>query len=246
MSPMSPLQQANLDEQEPDSDSMIPDPPRVPMTWPLERNEWREYQHAKLRQITATQVAVVQLRNTSSQERAALASSVQGLHAKVDTVHKSVESLRGDFAGMRESLGQIAEHFGQLAADLYGHSKDTRDKLDSMNDIDEAQDIRIATASIKANRARIDAERATLEAEKAGLEAAQARQEASSARTEAALAKASAAKSDAEAALATTHAEAATTKAEMARRMAAWKVATLLAAGPAVYAVFQAIYKMLH
>ncbi len=265
--PNDPARTIDHDEEQ------IADSPRVPTEWPLERDTWLEYEHAKLRLMTATHVAVLELGKTIGGYVTSIGENAQSLHTKVDGLAKGHLEILGSIAGIQESIGQTSEHLGRLAGDIYGQNKNTQSQLeearkqfDSMSDDDKSQDTLIELASVKATRARIDAERAALQAEKAGLEAAQARAEAQAAQQEAATAKAQAdvakaqadvanaqaaaakaqsEKSDAQAALANTRSDAAQKEAVTARRMAGWKVATLVAAGPAVYAAFEVIYKIM-
>lgn len=238
----------------------LPLPPVVPRSWPLRREEWLEYQHAKLRQVSATQVAVAQLKADGSRDRAAITESLQGLHGKVDKLGSRVEHLDTNVAAMREalagverttsgtnsSIADMAEMFGKLAGDLYGHSRDTRDKMDSLADADADHDQRILLANVKAARAKLDADAAGIEAAKAHADADAARRQAQEAMQAAALAKAQAEKSQVEAALAAERAAKSEEVAKGVKSRTKWQIATLLSTGPVLYTVFKVLYEILH
>ena len=238
----------------------LPLPPVVPRSWPLRREEWLEYQHAKLRQVTTTQIAVAQLKADGARDRAAITESLQGLHGKVDKLGGRVEridtnvaALQGTMVGIERTtsginvgVGDLAEMFGKLAGDLYGHSRDTRDKMDSLADADADHDQRILLANVKAARAKLDADAAGIEAAKAHAEADDARRQAQEAMQAAALAKVQAEKANVEAALAKVQAEKSEEVAQAAKSRTKWQIATLLSTGPVLYTVFKVIYEVLH
>ena len=238
----------------------IPLPPMIPRSWPLRREEWLEYQQSKLRQVTATQVAVTQLKSDVTRDRAAITESLQGLHGKVDKVTARLEHVDTNVDGLREALsaverstsginasvGDMAEMFGKLAGDLYGHSRDTRDKMDSLADADADHDQRILLANVKAARAKLDADAAGIEAAKAHADADAARRQAQEAMQAAALAKVQAEKSQVEAALAAARAEKSEEVAQAAKSRTKWQIATLLSTGPVLYTVFKVLYEILH
>ena len=208
------------------ADLIEPPPhPILPRRWPLEQREYIEFEKAKADVARRTFVAIQQLGTDQAERYDSLGESVQSLHGRIGTIEKKIDGVGTDVGFIRSQVHELASMFGGLMRETM--SGDVREKLESLHEegqqhaeaIVEQGEV-LAQQKALIQRAHLQAEKAKIDAEKAKVEA-----EVATARADMSDANARQARADSAA----------------AKKLAAWRVMTLVSVGIALYKVFEVI-----